>query len=123
MQKKILLVDDEPEFTELVATLLQFHDYQVETCNYPMQAYEKILQNHYDVLVFDLMMPELNGLELMHKVRERETGKSVPIILLTAKMLRDEERKKILHAKAKFIAKPFEPEHLVAMIEESLIKN
>lgn len=120
MGKKILLIDDEPDFTELVATLLGFHNLEVKVYNDSVQI-EKILQEKtYDLIVTDLMMPHVDGFEIVRKLRGNESYKEVPIIVLSAKSLSDEERKFLLQNNVHFLTKPFEPQGLVDKITQLL---
>ncbi len=116
MGKKILLIDDEVDFTEVVGTLLRFHDFDVDTINEPLLAPEAINKNNYDLIVSDLMMPDINGFELVEKIRTMPRYKDTPIITLSAKLLNDEERKQLLHHGVHCLSKPFEPSGLVDQI-------
>jgi DNA-binding response OmpR family regulator len=115
---KILFVDDENEFTELASTLLDFHGIDVDPLNDPLEAEAKLLANSYDLLVSDLMMPQMNGFQLIEKVRSHAQFAKLPVIVLTAKPLSDEERKVLLHQDAHCMMKPFEPLELVEQIRQ-----
>lgn len=118
MNKRILIVDDEPDFTELAATLLDFHDMKVDAFNDPSKVEAALLASTYDLIVTDIMMPGLNGFELIDKIREIPAYKKIPIIVLTAKPLNDDERKHLLRHDVHFMMKPFEPLALVEQIRQ-----
>lgn len=118
MGKRILIVDDEPDFTELAATLLAFHDLDVDAFNDSFKVEEALLKTPYALIVTDIMMPGLNGFELVDKIRALPEYKKTPVIVLTAKPLNDEERKHLLRHDVHFMMKPFEPLTLVEQIRQ-----
>ena len=118
MSKKILLIDDEKDFTELTGTLLGFHDLDVMTVNDPV-AVEALLEAHdYALVVTDLMMPHLDGFDVIRKVRAKQKYADTPIMVLSAKALTDAERKFLLQQKVHVLTKPFEPQGLVEKITQ-----
>lgn len=116
MPKRILIIDDEIDFTEVVSTLLRFHDFEVDTFNDPTFVLEALQKNHYDLIVSDLMMPHIDGFELIQKIQAMEKYRQSPIIVLSAKVLTDEERKFLFKNKVHCLPKPFEPRGLVEQI-------
>ncbi len=117
MGKKILLIDDEPDFTELTGSLLSFHDFTVETVNDPARAEPALAAaTGFDLVVTDIMMPNLNGIDLIKRLRARPEYAKIPIIALTAKNLSDEERKVLLNNRVELLTKPFEPRGLIDRI-------
>lgn len=120
---KILLIDDEKDFTDLIGTLLGFHDHRVDTFNDPTQVEAAIKANHYSLIVTDLMMPNLDGFSLVEKIRAIEAYQTVPIIVLSAKTLEDDDRKFLLRHHVHFMVKPFEPIGLVEQINRLLAET
>lgn len=118
MSKKILLIDDEKDFSDLTSTMLSFHEYDVTTFNDPLDLLDKLDGTTYDVIISDLMMPNMDGFELVEKIRAQAPYKETPIIILTAKTLNDEERKFILQNKIHLLMKPFQPQGLVEVINK-----
>lgn len=120
MAKKILLIDDEPDFTELIRTLLGFHGLQVDVFNDPAPVAANIQTTKYDLIVSDLMMPGLDGFQLVDKIRSQTAYKKTPVIVLSAKTLTDDERKTLMNHQVHFLTKPFEPQGLVEQIQQLL---
>lgn len=120
MPKRILMIDDEPDFTELTGTLLRFHDFEVDTFNDPVDIEKVVTDKKYDLIVSDLMMPAMDGFAVVRMLRGRDDYKKVPIIVLSAKTLSDEERKMLLQKDVHFMTKPFEPQGLVDQIQRLL---
>ena len=117
---KILLIDDEFDFSDLTKTMLEFHDFDVSSLNDPIQVVEHIKNEKYDLIVTDLMMPNIDGFEVIRRVRELDDYKDVPLFVLSAKVLNDEERKFLLQNNVHFLVKPFEPHGLVEQIQNLL---
>ena len=117
---RIFMVDDESDFTELTGTLLGFHGFDVEACNDPIKAKDRLLAQKMDLVVTDLMMPGLDGFGLVDFLRQQPQYQAVPIIVLSAKILNDQERKFLLQNKVHFQTKPFEPHQLVDQVRHLL---
>jgi DNA-binding response OmpR family regulator len=117
---KILLIDDEKDFTDLISSLLAFHDHKVDCINDPLKVETALARQPYALIVTDIMMPNLNGFDLIAKIRALEAYRSVPIVVLSAKSLEDEDRKFLLRHGVHFVMKPFEPIGLVDQINQLL---
>jgi two-component system, OmpR family, alkaline phosphatase synthesis response regulator PhoP len=118
MAQKVLIVDDE----ESIVTLLQFNieraGFETETAFDGMTGLQKALQNTYDIIVLDLMLPELDGTEVCKQLRQKQID--TPILMLTA---RDEELDKVLGLELgadDYLTKPFSPKEVVARIKAIL---
>lgn len=120
VNKKVLFIDDEKDFTILVSTLLGFHDFEVDAQNQPREVATQLKANRYDVIVTDLMMPDMDGFEIIKQVRADEKHQKTPILVLSARTLSDEERKYLLQNGVHFVMKPFEPQGLVDQIRNSI---
>lgn len=118
--KRICLIDDEADFTELTGTLLGFHGYDVSTFNNPVEGLAEAAKSSFDALVVDIMMPELDGLSVMRALRGGAYP-SAPLFALSAKRLSDDERKFLLENKIHYVQKPFEPRRLVDLIGKAFI--
>ncbi len=117
MTKRVFLVDDEVDMTQLVGALLKFKGYQLDTSNDPEAALERLLVEDFDCVVMDLMMPRLDGLALLEILRSK--GRNMPIVVLSAKSLEDSERKALLSFGARFVPKPISPTRLVQIVQET----
>ncbi|MDP2599162.1 MAG: response regulator [Deltaproteobacteria bacterium] len=118
MGKKILIIDDEKDFTELMSTLLEFHDFKVDAFTDSADVQKAVEKTKYDLVMTDLMMPHLSGFDVIHLLRQMDAYKTVPIIALSAKTLNDKERKILLQNKVYYVMKPFEPQGLVEQIRQ-----
>ena len=114
MPKKILLVDDEPEILEISRDYLKASAFEVVTASDGVQGLSAARREKPDLIVMDVMMPEMDGLELCKSIR-RESN--VPIIMLTARV---EETDKLIGLEIgadDYITKPFSPRELVARVK------
>ena len=114
MPKKILLVDDEPEILEICRDYLKASGYDVVTAKDGAQGLSFARREKPDLIVLDLLMPEMDGLDLCRAIR-RESN--VPIIMLTARV---EETDKLVGLEIgadDYITKPFSPRELVARVK------
>ena len=117
MDEKLLVVDDEPILLKGLKFSLEQDGYQVDVAVDGNEAYEKILENEYDLIVLDLMLPGIDGLEVCKRVRE---SSMVPIIMLTAK---GEDSSKVLgleYGADDYLTKPFNILELKARIRAIL---
>ncbi len=114
MPKKILLVDDEPEILEICHDYLKASGYDVVTAKDGLQGLALARREKPDLIVTDLMMPEMDGIDLIHAIRREN---NVPIIMLTARV---EETDKLIGLEIgadDYITKPFSPRELVARVK------
>ncbi len=120
MAKRILIVDDDEMVLMALNELLKPEGYEVDSVGSARDALNKINENRYDLLMLDIIMPEINGLELCKKIRAREDYRETPIVFLTAKS-REEDRAIGLEAGANlFLSKPISPEKLLGIVSETL---
>jgi len=119
-QTKILIVEDERKISRVLQLELEYENYQADIADNGKDALRFIEQEDWDLVLLDIMLPELSGLEVLRRVRK--TDDSTPIILLTA---RDEVHDKVsgLDLGANdYITKPFQIEELLARIRVHLRK-
>ncbi|HEV3045886.1 MAG TPA: response regulator transcription factor [Solirubrobacteraceae bacterium] len=115
----VLVVDDEPTIAEVVSRYLERAGYDVRTAGDGKHALRMVSDSRPDLVVLDLMLPGLNGLEVMRRVRELDRDR-VAIILLTAK---GEESDRVVGLRLgadDYIVKPFSPSELVARVDAVL---
>ena len=118
--KKILIVDDKLEVVELVTATLEGEGYQIISASDGREALEKIGKEKPDLVLLDVRMPKMDGLEVLSQSKKDPVLKEIPIIMLTAKGQKsDQEKGKELGATG-YIIKPFSPSALLERIEEVL---
>jgi DNA-binding response OmpR family regulator len=118
MKPKILIVEDEPNMSRGLKDNLDFEGYETAIAENGALGLKQILATKYDLVIMDVMMPEMSGLDVCKRVREK--GIEVPIILLTAK---GEEIDKVLGLELgadDYITKPFSVRELLARVKAIL---
>lgn len=116
-QLRILIVDDDREIVDSIAIFLKADGYEVYKAYNGLEALDIVLNKEVHLLLLDIMMPELDGIKTLLKVRE---SKNIPIIMISAK---SEDSDKILGLTAgadDYITKPFNPSELVARVKSQL---
>lgn len=118
--KRLLLIDDDPNLILLVKDYLEFRGYQVITAENGQEALEVLDQEMPDMIICDVMMPQMDGYSLVEHVRKNPRTSWIPVLFLSAKG-QSQDRVKGLNTGADvYMVKPFEPEELVAQVESSL---
>jgi DNA-binding response OmpR family regulator len=114
---KILIVDDEPDLTQVSTLALEYHGFKVDSFNDPEEALSKYAPGLYDLIIVDVKMPKMSGFELYEELKKKDND--AKICFLTASELYYEEfRQKEYHALDKnlFIRKPIDNEDLLKEI-------
>ncbi|MCX7994413.1 MAG: response regulator [candidate division WOR-3 bacterium] len=123
MKNRIVIIEDSPEILELVKLHLEKNGYTVEGFINGYDGLNHILKNPPDLLILDLMLPDIDGFEICKELRAQEKTKNLPIIILTA---RGEEVDRVLGLELgadDYIVKPFSPRELVARIKALLRRS
>jgi len=118
--KKLLLVDDDPHMILLVKDYLEFRGYEVVTAGNGSEALYCLGSFLPDMIICDVMMPEMDGYTFVEKVRQQENLSWVPILFLSAKGQSQDRVKGLQKGADVYMVKPFEPEELIAQVESSL---
>jgi DNA-binding NarL/FixJ family response regulator len=118
--KKLLLVDDDPNLILLVKDYLEFQGYEVMTAENGREALEILESQVPDMIICDVMMPEMDGYALVEKVRQDPRTNWIPFMFLSAKGQSQDRVRGLSTGADVYMVKPFEPEELVAQVESSL---
>jgi len=115
---KVMVVDDEPDIVDLLLLMLDGTDYEVITASGGNDCLEKLKHDVPDLILLDLTMPDLDGWEVLNRIRKDERLKSIPVVILTAKQLTaDVAQKKAPHI-TEYLVKPITKEGLISVIED-----
>jgi two-component system alkaline phosphatase synthesis response regulator PhoP/two-component system response regulator VicR len=117
---RILAVDDEPNIRRLIQVNLERQGYTVEVAENGAQALEKIRESCPDLLVSDVMMPEMDGFELVANIRRDPTLENLPIIVLTAKTQDRDVMEGYKRGADMYLTKPFNPAELLNFVKRLL---
>jgi len=116
-KRRALVVDDAPDITEMIAMLLRHAGYDVVPVFSGMEALNAARIEHFDVVVSDIGMPEMNGYELAESLRALPDYESVPLIAITGFSLHDDRNQALNAGFDHFLAKPINPMTLIELVE------
>lgn len=119
-KKKILVVDDEPDVTDLVAYHLKAKGFQVETVNDATASISRARGYQPDLVILDIMMPHLSGIQICRILRADNKLARVPIIFLTAKAEQPDRIEGLESGADDYVSKPFSPKELILRVESVL---
>ena len=119
-QKTLLLIDDDPNLILLVKDYLEFRGYQVITAENGREALEILQTEKPDMIICDVMMPEMDGYAFVEHIRANAETEWIPVLFLSAKGQSQDRVKGLSTGADVYMVKPFEPEELVAQVESSL---
>ncbi len=123
MAEKILIVDDDVDSLKLIGLMLQRHGYEVVYANAGNQAISKATSEHPDLIILDVMMPDMNGYEVTRRLRGNPSTKPIPIIMFTAKTLIDDKVAGFEAGADDYLTKPTHPAELAARVKSILDRN
>lgn len=114
-RSSILYVEDDETLSFVTCDNLTLRGYAVDHCTDGQQAFEKFAHGNYDLCIFDVMLPKLDGFSLARKIREKDD--QIPIIFLTAKSSKDDKIEGLTLGADDYITKPYSMEELILKIE------
>jgi DNA-binding response OmpR family regulator len=122
LRKKILLIDDDRLVVMLFKDIIKAAGYDVETASMGLEAWDKIQHTNPDLIVLDIMLPELSGFELARRIKVDEKLKQIPIIMLTGLRSPADVTDAKLAGAVEVLLKPLPPDKLVERIKFHLKK-
>ena len=121
--KKVLIVDDDVRNIFALTSILERHNMEIHTAENGRQALETLEQTaDIDIVLMDIMMPEMDGYEAMQNIRQMQRYKNVPIIALTAKAMKGDREKCVEAGASDYISKPVNTEQLLSLLRVWLYK-
>ena len=115
------MADDEPHIRRVLTTLLESADFEVEAVSDGRRALDRLeSDDRFDIVVTDLMMPEMDGLALLSAARGLDARRDIPILMLTAKGQDADCQEAYARGASDFMTKPFSPKKLLARVRDLL---
>ena len=118
---KILLVEDDQNFGDVLRSYLEMHEFNVTLATDGLEGLNAYKQGEFDLCIFDVMMPKMDGFSLAKEIREKDT--EMPIIFLTAKTLKEDVLEGFKIGADDYISKPFNSEELLLRIQAVLKRS
>ena len=120
-QERVLLIDDEVEFTELLAERMRVRDMDVDTADSGDKAIELVKGKYYDAIILYLAMPGMDGIETLKQILSDSPDQQV--ILLTGHATVPQSVEAIKHGAVEFLEKPPDIDHLIGLVREAQMKK
>ena len=117
---RLFVVDDEPDMVDLLATILRADGFEVETDTDGRSALARILNDPPDLVLLDLMMPDLDGMEILKLLRLDAKGAGVPVLVVSARTSHQDQLGTLQLGANAYICKPFSPRELVRQVHQLL---
>ncbi len=114
--RRVLLAEDEPVNCEITCIMLQMAGLQVEVAHDGLQAQAMAAQNHYDLILMDMQMPHVDGLEATRRIRHLPHGRDLPILALTANAFADDKALCLAAGMNDFVSKPTQADRLFEIV-------
>src|SRR5579864_8476854 len=121
--RRLLVIDDHDDIRENIAEILSLAGYEVFTAPNGKRGVETALKENPELIICDIMMPELDGYGVLHLLRKNDSTLNTPFIFLTAKTERSDLRKGMEMGADDYITKPFEDIELLNAVEIRLKKS
>jgi len=118
MEKKILIVDDCDTTRKLLTYIVKEKGYKIIGASNGLEALEVLAQNQIDLIVTDLNMPQMDGLEMSKTIRENEAYREIPIIMVTTEASEADKKMGLEAGVTTYLTKPFTPQKLLYEIQK-----
>jgi len=121
MPKKIVYIEDDIEMTYLIKMILERKGYEIISTNNGLEGFELVEKENPDLVLLDLMMPEIDGWEIFQQLRSNNKTENIPVIVISAKAQPIDKVLGLQVAKVNnYVGKPFKPQELIESIESIL---
>ena len=120
MPKKILVVDDEPNIVKIVANRLKANGYEVVTAYNGLEGLEKAGQESPDLILLDVIMPDMDGYQVLSRLKDDPRTKPIPVIMVTARGQLDDVNMATELGAVDYVVKPFNPVLFLQKIHKAL---
>ncbi len=119
-KKKVLVIDDEPAMHRLVQIILEVEGFQIVGMGDQDEARRSIASGKPDLIILDIMMPEVDGFEILRMLKGDQETRDIPVIVLTVRNMEEDVRKAKALGADVYMTKPFQPSELVEAVHSAL---
>jgi two-component system, cell cycle response regulator DivK len=115
--KRILIIEDNEDNLYMIKFILEQNKFSVITAANGMEGFEKSITNRPDLILMDIQLPDMNGLEVTKMIRQSEIGNSIPIVALSSYAMTGDREKAVKAGCTDYIEKPIDPETFMDQIK------
>ena len=119
-RRRVLVVDDEPDVLLLCRVNLEFEGYEVMEASDGVEAMSRVRERRPDVILLDVMMPRMDGWQVLSEIKADDQLKDIPVVMLTAKVQDQDQIRGWSSGASEYITKPFSPLSLSQVLEDVL---
>jgi len=121
MTRKILIIEDSSTMRSLIAsTIEEMSGFESVEASNGFEALKALPSQHFDMIITDLNMPDINGLEIIKFVKEHPAYKEIPLVVVTTEVEEEDRRKGLALGASEYITKPFDPDNLKKVVRRIL---
>lgn len=113
-----LVIEDNEDSMVLITRFLQKSGFQTLQAQTGIKGYEMAIEKKPDFIILDIQLPDIDGTEVLKKIRAREEGKNIPVIAMTSYAMMGDREKLLAAGCDGYIEKPFDPEHVISQIRQ-----
>ncbi|MFO0953150.1 MAG: response regulator [Isosphaeraceae bacterium] len=114
-----LIVEDEPEANKLLSLLVQLRGYQTQSAFNGAEALSKVEREPPDVVLLDLMLPDVNGYEVCRRIKNRKATVLIPVVIVTARVTVENRLQSYNHGADGYVAKPYTPDQIFEALQDA----
>ena len=114
--KTALIIEDNPDNMVLITRFLEKFGYRTLQASTGMEGFEMALQKRPDFVILDIQLPDIEGTEVLRKIRSSEIGNSIPVIAMTSYAMSGDREKLLAAGCDGYIEKPIDPERVISQI-------
>ncbi len=118
MGKKILSVEDSPATQKFISFTLKYKGFDVVSANDGVEGMEKLGTDTFDLIILDIMMPRMNGLEVLAEIKKNPEFSNIPVIMLTSEKGEEDRATAMKLGASNFLNKPFQPPELLEAVSK-----
>lgn len=116
--KTVLVIEDNENNTELITFILKNHGYKTTHAETGMAGIDMVLQDKPDIILLDIQLPDIDGEQVLHRIRAQAAGKTVPIIAVTSYAMAGDRQRLLRAGCSGYIEKPIDPLRIIDQIKE-----
>ncbi len=120
MRNKVLIIEDDPSTHQMISDILEINGYEAIIAREPLDGLKKAISEKPDMILLDIMMPEMNGLEVCQRLKKDPITSKIPVICVSVKAAEEDIKAGKDAGAEDYITKPFIPKNLVETVKKHM---